>query len=57
LSAESGNSPRPGKRKCLSFDYSQARFEEGFGRAFKILRSVPIQDSSRTLYLMQAKTA
>jgi len=44
-------------REDIFGDYTLARFEEEFGRIFKILRAVTIRDSTRTLYLMQAKSA
>ena len=44
-------------REDIFGDYTLARFEEEFGRMFKILRAVTIRDSTRTLYLMQAKSA
>lgn len=44
-------------REDIFGDYTLARFEEEFGRMFKILGAVTIRDSTRTLYLMQAKSA
>jgi hypothetical protein len=44
-------------REDIFVDYTQSRFEEAFGRAFEILRSEPVRDSGRTLYLMKAKSA
>jgi hypothetical protein len=42
-------------REDIFGDYDRAHFEEAFGRSFRILRSAPIQDSGRILYLMRAK--
>lgn len=42
-------------REDIFGDYTQARFEEAFGRAFEILRAVPIRDSGRVLYLMKSR--
>src|SRR6202030_3198741 len=36
-------------------DYSQAGFEHAFGRSFQILRSIPVRDSQRVIYLMRRR--
>lgn len=42
-------------REDVFDDYTQERFEEAFGRFFRIARAERIVDSLRTLYLMQRK--
>lgn len=40
-------------RKDIFPDYTKEQFEKAFQKDFKIIKSVPIRDSKRTLYLMQ----
>ena len=40
-------------RRDVFPDYTQGAFESSFGRSFKIVRSWPIEDSERTVYLME----
>jgi hypothetical protein len=42
-------------RPDIFSDYHQEAFEAAFGREFNILDREPISESSRTLYLMEAR--
>jgi hypothetical protein len=42
-------------REDVFSDYSQASFEHAFGQSFHILRSMPVRDSQRVIYLMRGR--
>lgn len=42
-------------REDIFSDYSQEGFEHGFGQYFHILRSMPVRDSQRVIYLMRRR--